>query len=1104
MPNLEDIDRFKQDIRALGRESELLEQWGEVYEDVPPPEQGIPTDLSELMGSAPEGRGEEASPEGDLASFLDALSLNAEPGVEEPESSLAAGLESPDAFALPEELGTDSGVEEASVEALGKPLPDFGGLGEGSESEGLADRPRGTPELPDQDEGGVPEGLLGGLTDDLSASVPEFPESGFPEIPETPETPEEAQGIVDDLSAFELPVPDTEAESAPGPGSGPEEFGEPVIPGESAGTEEPAGFEEIPLAPEEVSLFGEEVQDQGAGAAEASDAGFQDLSMPPEEPLPDLSEAPASQPEDFEGFDVSIPEFGEAETAVPPGAREAAAPSEVASADFGELSPGMQPAQGEPEDTFDTFRLDESELPASPPPAAGVGGINLDAELANLENDLTPAENFNLESAWGASDFSIPGYETPAPAPKKPAGASVRPGLERPDRAKPEEPGREGEDESAPEVNLTEEQVDALQDTLLSYPLNLRLAIEEALAEERGTEAQRSRLVHLLVKGAAPGEAASLASRILKRPISVPKDFEKRTGAELEAEKGSLRYILIHTVAPIAAMVLAVVLGLGILGFLGYRFVYRPIRAELLYREGYEEIRQDRFPEAESVFQKADKVWVHKRWYYRYAEAFAAKNQFVWAAGKYDALLKRWPNDRKGVLDWAALEFRFRLDYGKAARLLKGYIEARNYFDKDALMLLGDVYLEWAESEGDGGERLFEDARLQYSTLVERYGPEDPYMERMLRWFLRTERVLGRDNYAEIRKLKDRFLGDRKSRISSETLADLGGYLLDRGEVEDVSRILLRAVDQDPSVPEAHYELSRYFRRIGNAPEERTALGNAIRLLESLPNPSNRRLGMLVEALNRAGEGYVELKEFVTAEDLFTRAVRRYERALSLGQLRRSPLYGKAYANLADILFFQRDDLDGAAVLYGKAHDHGYVTPDSLYKLGYIHYRRERWEQALENFYRAGLDTEESPYLLYATANALFQREDFFAAQGYYTRLADRLKFELDQLPLVEPQVRPSHGEIVDLLMRTTNNLGVALYRIGNRMGDPRRRSAAMVQLMESSRYYDSMERDPTSMIRPESRNLGYLNLDFILHPQRGIDLSIYPDLPKRMKFPKE
>lgn len=1048
MPNLQEIERFKQDIRALGRESELLQEWGESYEDVPPPEQGVPADLSELMGPVPEespaggpSDGELGASEGDLASFLDTLTLGAEPGAEEPESPLAAGLEAPDAFA----------PGDASVEALGKPVPGFEDLSGSSGAEGLADRSREGPEgFALEDEGGIPDGLLGGLTDELEASLPEEPES----------------------------------------------------------TEEQAPFEEVPLAPEEFSLFGEE---EVSGPSEPEGEGFGDFEMPGE-PLPDLEEADAPEAgapaEEFEGFDVSIPELdGGAES--PEVVPVPQIPQEEPAADFGELSPELGAGSGESADSFETFRLDEAALSSGPPSPAGAGNLNLDEELASLENDLTPSENFNLESAWGDADFSIPGYETPAPA-AKPPGAGAKPKGEaapgRPDRDTKalREPPREAEDETAPTVALTEDQVDALQDTLLSYPLNLRLAIEEALAEEKGSEAQRSRMVLLLAKGASPGEAASLAARMLKRPVTVPKDFEKRTGAELEAEKGSLRYILIHTVAPIAAMVLAVALGLGALGFLGYRFVYRPVRAELLYREGYEEIRQDRFPEAEAVFDKADKVWVHKRWYYRYAEAFAAKNQLVAAARRYDALLARWPNDRRGVLDYAGMEFRSRLDYGKAARLLKGFIEARNYFDKDALMLLGDVYLEWAENETDLRERLFEDARLQYSTLVERYGAEDPYMERMLRWFLRTDRALGRDNSEEIRKLKDRFLGDPKSRISSETLADLGAYLLDRGEVEDVSRVLLRAVDQDASVPEVHYELSRYFRRIGNAPEERRALGNAVRLLESVENPTNRRLGMLVEALNRAGEGYAELREFVTAEDLFTRAVGRYERALSLGQLRRSPVYGKAYANLGDILFFQRDDLDGAAILYGKSHDHGYITPDTLYKLGYVHYRRERWEQALENFYRAGLDSDESPYLLYSTGNALFQREDFFAAQGYYARLVERLEFELDQLPLVEPQVRQSHGEIVDLLMRATNNLGVSLYRIGNRMGDSRRRAGAMTQFMESSRYFDSLERDPATMIRPETRNLGYLNLDFVLHPQRGIDLSIYPDLSKRIKFPKD
>jgi hypothetical protein len=47
-------------------------------------------------------------------------------------------------------------------------------------------------------------------------------------------------------------------------------------------------------------------------------------------------------------------------------------------------------------------------------------------------------------------------------------------------------------EEKVRDVSLTDNQVDALQDTLLSYPLNLRLAIEDILANAKGTEAQQS------------------------------------------------------------------------------------------------------------------------------------------------------------------------------------------------------------------------------------------------------------------------------------------------------------------------------------------------------------------------------------------------------------------------------------------------------------------------------------------------------------------------------------------------------------------------------------------------------------------------------------
>ena len=41
MPRLQDIERFKRDLAALSRESEILSRWGEVKEEPSPPEGAV-------------------------------------------------------------------------------------------------------------------------------------------------------------------------------------------------------------------------------------------------------------------------------------------------------------------------------------------------------------------------------------------------------------------------------------------------------------------------------------------------------------------------------------------------------------------------------------------------------------------------------------------------------------------------------------------------------------------------------------------------------------------------------------------------------------------------------------------------------------------------------------------------------------------------------------------------------------------------------------------------------------------------------------------------------------------------------------------------------
>jgi len=71
------------------------------------------------------------------------------------------------------------------------------------------------------------------------------------------------------------------------------------------------------------------------------------------------------------------------------------------------------------------------------------------------------------------------------------------------------------------------------------------------------------------------------------------------------------------------------------------------------------------------------------------SEGFADKRQYVLAEEKYDDLLRRFGDDRKGILDYARMESTRLADYEKADTLLKRLLD-RTMYDYDALLATGD------------------------------------------------------------------------------------------------------------------------------------------------------------------------------------------------------------------------------------------------------------------------------------------------------------------------------------------------------------------------------------------------------------------------------
>ncbi len=1034
MPQLKDIEHFKNSLRLLGNEAEVLSQWGETYVDEAIPEQKVADDLAGLLDDSSSAMGDspdfsstpdfsrdavspdeilDSSTEDDFTSFLNDMNL------EEP-SDQADSIPEPENSAVPSQ----------SVDDFSMP-PDL--------LSGLGDEPAEEPQA----------------LDDFSAET---------------ETP--ADFNLDDFPDLE-PMGELE----------------PTEPTDAVEAVEGSSFGDFGL---------DDLSTEGAKTGSAPKPAEEDIGFAAMEELSDVQpimDAPKAQtPAQTE----SLEDFG----------------------DFGDLGGEDQPAEAmsaDPmsADPFDTFNFagGDSSLPdlGEADFGSAASATDLDSQIAALDGELPETENFSLDNAWG-NDFNIPGYELKAaskePEKKPKPGAFDEPGIK--DKADSHEhPGEERK------VELSDTQVDFMQDSLLSYPLNLRLAIEDIIANEKGTPPQQSALIWMLVEGKSIREVSKLAGKILKKYIEIPTGFEKRTGAALEAEKNTFGYIFGHTIWPALQVMLLVAAGLALVFFVSYNFIYRPLRANSLYAEGYRQLEADKFPESGEYFAKADRVWIQKKWYYKYAQGYVDKKQFALARHMYELLLWRWPEENRAGISFARMELDLSA-FPEAEKVLKRFILERDYFNQEALLLMADIYLAWADYEEqklDGAQLetltgLYEKARLQLATIMEHHGRSDPYLERMLLYFIRVEHSTGKDKLREISPIADYFNGNKKSKFSGRTISELAEYLMDRETTDLVAPILVRATHDYPLIPEGHAAIARWFRMAKMDDKERIALENADAMFVRADETralDTKSVRAFLNVLMRRSEVLMESEEPLDAELIITRCIQRYERSLEEKKFRRTAEFGKAYALLADIYFYKHKDFKGALARYKTAEAHGYFTPETDYRSGYIYYNdtEDNDELALAMFYRAGLDREQSPYLLYAAANTLYKRSDWFAAQGYYTMLAWRLQSELDSIALPDPQNRASHAELVELLMQTKNNLGASLVNIGNRLGDSRKRAQAMLAFTESSRLFDALVRDQESMLRPETKNLGFLNTDFIVHPNRGVDIGIYTNIMPDMKFPR-
>lgn len=620
------------------------------------------------------------------------------------------------------------------------------------------------------------------------------------------------------------------------------------------------------------------------------------------------------------------------------------------------------------------------------------------------------------------------------------------------------------------DFEITDEQFINLQRNLSTLPRNLKITVEEVIAEQKMKGKKYEKMIMLLVDGASPREIADYLLKTINKKIKLPSGYMKKSGLELEKSKSGFAYIFSHHTWPVLRWILMGITTAWILAILSLLFLYRPLHARQLYSKGYDNVYLDQYSLANDQFEEAWNGWFlgpffidgwhYKNWFYKYADAYRDRRQFIEAARKYDELLTFYPDDIKGMMDYAQMETYDTANYEHAEEILKKVLGVK-VNDYKAMLAFGDNYFEWSDED----PTKLEDARFVYATILDDRGGKSDVLLRMLRYFLR------RNDDENIIRLKDTFQKDQRKPENpsyfSTVYSELGGYFLDKGEPAEALTILLRAEKEYDEIPDVHYQLARYFRVNENNNMEELALRKVLFYLDHQTPLKKDKIFMKLDTHRRRGELKFKREELLDAENEYRQGIALYENSIIRNLIGASSTGGKLYADLGE-LYYQNQDYMAALNMYDRAEKNRYLTPDIEYHRGYSTYITGNYERALLEFYNAEQGLPGNRNVLFALGNTMLKRENYYGAQSAYSRVINQLKEEENNIGYLQINEKPQHKALIELYSRSYQNLGVAYYKLAKSSTDVDKISLAMACFTKASDYSDLLSRDRDTQVRED------------------------------------
>ncbi|MGN0740702.1 MAG: periplasmic flagellar collar protein FlcA [Treponema sp.] len=717
-----------------------------------------------------------------------------------------------------------------------------------------------------------------------------------------------------------------------------------------------------------------------------------------------------------------------------------------------------------------------------------------DFNIPDTDSQLNNSSDFELdESGASEPDFEILGY----------TGENANP-FDKNGRMKTQIPDSPEEHRKN---SLTDAEYKKFKSNLQSYPLNVRIAVEDMIVKNEFTDDVVFEVIDKILKKVPARQLASHLEKMLDIQLSVPRDFERRTAEEYEAYKASIQYQLKNKIIP--GILLGIMLFL--VGFcsvyLGIEYIVKPVKAENLYRQGYALLENDEYPQSEIKFSEALKLKQKKKWFFKYANGYREHKQYDRATLMYKNILMRFNHDKNGGLEYARMELEDLANYARAEEIVKREILDYHVNDIDAMLLLGDIYLEWATEEDSS--KLFQAAYNQYSNLMQL--PKAPVQcnARMMLYNVRTDNLKGVLTYKEL------FYPDEKS-LSGAEWTEMSGYLMDklygdltpqeeylRDSIEDVHSMLIRAIKKDPSNPISRYNIARYYLESGDHTKASENLTKTLSLFDNAKTIKKRDTYKQINTYRLLGEQYLYNRDFILAQKTLADGIELFEEKNASSGFESDKNVGIMYSDMADIDYFVSGDLENAERNYENAVNNKNDTPSIRYRVGYINYSKNNYDKAFSNFMTASGEKDNDTHLLLALANTLSLKDDNFAAAGYYQKLLDSLDLQISRSDILLPQVNDDDGMLVDQYMKASNNLGVSQFKIAKQTGSSSLNGESLNNLQNSLRAWDALTRNQKSMVRLGGTNLAEQNIRYIVSPLPAFEPAIYTEIPRILENEK-